>query len=179
MRTRAVTLSLVVSVAFCTSLAGCSSTPSPAAAPLPLNLPNTRPADFTLAATVYSPDVPSLPRSLRPARYILGADGALRAASGAPASEETFPPIRAQLTPTQIDELWQLVRGSDLLNPSHPARVRNPQAIPASFDAPTALLWISIADAATTLQVPLDRSGDAGLPAEQIVDRLAAWSRAR
>lgn len=171
----ALALSLIASSALCVGLTACSSTPPPVAAPLP----STRPADFTLAATVYSPDVPSLPRSLRPARYILGADGALRAASGAPASEETFPPIRAQLTPTQIDELWQLVRGSDLLNPSHPARVRNPQAIPASFDAPTALLRISSGDAATTLQVPLDRSGDAGLPAEQIVDRLAAWSRAR
>src|SRR5438105_14278814 len=64
-------------------------------------VPRERPADFTLAATVLSPgsvDAKKLPRSLRPGRYIVEADGVLRAATGPGATTTTYPRRTRQLT---------------------------------------------------------------------------------
>jgi hypothetical protein len=145
--------------------------------------PQTRPHDFVLAATVIGPtrtvEPVGLPRSLKPARYIVEADGCLRAATGPGSDEQTFPPRSRQLTPRQADQLWRLVLDSGLLDPASPVRVQDVNTIERPTNRTIALLWISYADSATTLRVPLDRAARESLAAEQIVDCLAEWAWVR
>lgn len=172
-------IAAVLTLPLAAPIAACRSAPTlaPAAAP-----PVERPADFVLAATVHAPANAAeaqLPRSLRPARYVVEVDGSLRAAIGHGSGEQTYPPITRVLTPRQADQLWRLVRDSGLLDPAHPGRVGDPASIPRPGNRFTALIWISYADQATALRVPLDRSPEWGLPAEQLIDRLADWAWVR
>ena len=79
----------------------------------------TPPDDFVLGVTVYaqpseSPIAgrvdPSLPRGLQPGRYVIEADGVLRAATGPAADPSVFPPRTRQLSAAQMDEVWRLTR---------------------------------------------------------------------
>jgi hypothetical protein len=160
--------------------AGCRSTlpklESPAAV-----LPDERPEDLAVAATVFSPRVPlpedTLPRSLRPARYIIEADGVLRAAEGA--SAPAFPPRVRQLTPRQADQVWRLVRDSGLLDEGNPARLSDPETASRSGDRTTAMVFASYGGQRTTLRVLLDRSSQDAIAAERLVDHLAELSWVR
>jgi hypothetical protein len=162
------------------TLLGACSSPPRVAPPAGTPVPQERPSDFVLAATVLAGartgDPAGLPRSLQPARYIVEADGALRAATGPGSDEQTFPPRSRQLSPREFDQLWALVRDSGLLDPACPARVDDPSTIERAGPRTTALLWVSYADTAATLRVPLDRTGPQALPTERIVDRLAQWA---
>ena len=118
-----------------------------------------------------------LPRSLRPARYVIEADSCLRAAVGPDADATTFPARTRQLTAAEVDGLWRQLRDSGLLDPASPARIEGPE--PAAKAAggstrPTALVYASFGDYRTTARVVLDRGGTEALDAERIVDRLAA-----
>ena len=145
-------------------------------------VPRARPADFTLAATVLSRgsvEAKKLPRSLRPGRYIVEADGVLRAATGPGATTTTFPGRTRQLTAEQFDSLWRDVRESGLLDPGNPARVDGPEAVGRVPERTTALLYAAYEGKRVTLRVPLDRSSEDAIAAERVVDRLAglAWMR--
>jgi hypothetical protein len=145
-------------------------------------LPDQRPADFIMSATVFSPraaEAVSLPRSLRPARYIVEADGVLRAGTGTDVGINTFPPQTRRLTARQWDALWREVRDSGLLDPGSPARVDDPETLQRDPTRTTALFFISFAETRATLRVPLDRSDDVAVSAERVVDQLAelAWMR--
>jgi len=160
-------------------LAACrSNTPPPAPAEAPL--PDERPADFVLAATVYSPrsmEKARLPRSLKPARYIIEADGVLRAAVGPGSAGTTFPGQTRRLTPAEFDSLWRMVRESGLLDPGSAWRVEDPGEITRASDRTTALVYVGYGGRRTTLRLLLDRSGPEAVAAERVVDRLAelAW----
>lgn len=167
-------LAIAVMVAVC----GCSSKPRPVAQPEPI--PDERPVDFVLAATVFTPEnlkTDSLPRSLRPARYIVEADGALRASVGPGATVTTFPPQTRQLTAKQVDGLWRQIRETDLLDAGNPARVNDPEAIPRTPDRTTALVYVGYSGKRVTLRLLLDRASEDSLAAERLMDRLAelAW----
>jgi hypothetical protein len=170
-------------LAFCLlaplALGGCLSRraePPPAQAAIP----EDRPADFTLAVTVYSPVsakiAGALPRALRPARYVVEPDGTLRAAptTPAPAARAAFPPRARTLTPRQMDQIWRLLRDTALLEPTNPARVEDPGAVELSPDRTTATLYIAFADRRTSLRLLLDRGSEDALSAERIADHLAA-----
>jgi hypothetical protein len=163
-------------------LAGCHAPPQapPALGDPP---PQTRPRDFVLAATILAPQratpATGLPRSLQPARYIVEADGCLRAAIGPGSDEKTFPPRSRQLTPRQADQLWRLVLDSGLLDPASPVRVDDPSAIERPANRTLALIWVSYADTGATLRVPLDRSARESIAAERVLDRLAEWAWVR
>jgi hypothetical protein len=158
---------------------GCSSSPAPvrrAEAPAP----QARPNDFTLAMSVYAPagtQESKLPRSLKPGRYVLEPDGALRGGSGAKAP--AYPPIARQLTPEQMDQIWRLVRDSELLDPDNPARVDDPSAISVSPDRVMATVYLAAAGTRRSLRVLMDRGSPTAMAAEQLADRLAemAWVR--
>jgi hypothetical protein len=173
LRAAAVLLCLFASL----PLGGCLSRrvePRPAQAAIP----EDRPADFTFAMTVYSPAsarvAGTLPRALRPARYVLEPDGALRAAAAAAARATTFPPRARTLTPRQMDQIWRLVRDTALLDPSNPARVEDPETVELSPDHTTATIYVAFADRRTSLRLLLDRGTSDALSAERIADHLAA-----
>lgn len=178
-------------------MAGCSGTgplPRPQAGPPP----ESRPEDFMLAVTVLGPGrgsgpvvkategetgqetiAATLPRSLRPGRYIVEADGALRAALGPGAEATTYPPRTRQLSPRQVDLLWRLVRDSGLLDPTNPGRIEGPEEALRSPDRTMALFYVGYAGRRVMVRTLLDRSGEESLAAERVVDRLAelAWVR--
>ncbi len=156
-------------------LAGCAGAPDPM-------LAEDRPADFSLAATVYRPaawrpDDTVLPRALRPARYIVEPDGSLHAAIGAGSNITRYPPTTRRLDPRDMDLLWRLTRESGLLE------ARTAQRFAGGLEAGPApgtirgVFEISLDGRWATLVVPLDRSDLETISAERLVDHLAglAW----
>jgi hypothetical protein len=141
--------------------------------------PEHRPDDLAIAATVFSPRTPlpdvNLPRSIRPARYIIEADGVLRASQGTEAV--TFPSRVRQLSPRQADQLWEILLDSGLLDEGNPNRVSDPESAVRSGDRTTAMIFISYGGKRSTLRVLLDRATPDSIAAEKFIDRLAqlAW----
>jgi hypothetical protein len=138
-----------------------------------------RPGDFVLAATVYGPPASAeetlrLPRGLRPARYVIEADALLRAALGRGSTNAVFPPPTRQLTVSQMDRLWRLIRDSGLLEPGNSYQTEDIE--PATVDKPTASFYVAYSGGRAYLLVPLDRADPESIAAEQILDQLAAWS---
>jgi hypothetical protein len=160
------------------ALLGCSSN-SPPPPPVEPPLPDDRPDDFVLAATIFSPNVAHearLPRSLRPARYIVEPDGSLRAAIGPGADATTYPGRTRQLTPAQFDSLWRNVRQSGLLDPDNPSREDDPEVLTRSTDRTTALVYVGFEGRRITLRILMDRTSPGSVEAEKLIDRLAEWA---
>ncbi len=155
---------------------GCrSNTPPPA--PVVAAPPDERPDDFVLAATVFSPkgmEGKKLPRSLRAARYIVEADGVLRAAQGPGADVTTFPGQTRRLTAREFDALWRMVRESGLLASAW--RVDDPEQLTRAMDRTTVMMYMGYEGKRVTVRVLLDRSGPEAVAAERLVDRLAEWA---
>lgn len=138
-----------------------------------------RPDDFVVAAAVYTPAlkpeaIRALPRAMRPARYLVEADGVLRAAVGPGSDNNTFPPPTRQLTVDQVDRLWRIIRDSGLLEPTSPYLVDNAESVP--FDRPTTILYVAYLGGRTYLQVPLDRADPESLATERLLDQMAAYA---
>jgi hypothetical protein len=166
------------------ALAACSSGP-PTTVKTPGFLDRDEPAaDFSLSATVFSPEqtaakIEQLPRSRRPARYIVQADEVLRASAGAGSRMTTFPPAARQLTHRQFRELWWLVRDSGLLDPSSPARIPTAARLVPREDRAVGVLEITAEGRHIAARVNLDQNSTESMAAEQVMDRLAelAWMR--
>ncbi|MEM7756176.1 MAG: hypothetical protein AAF297_11135 [Planctomycetota bacterium] len=92
-------------------------------------IPADRPPDFSLAVTIYRPNpVPiEAPIEQRDARFVLEADGVLRAEFGPKAREMGFPRIVRRLRPEQIDAVWNRVRDAELLGLSPEGRIPGPE----------------------------------------------------
>jgi hypothetical protein len=86
------------------------------------------PRNFTLGVTVVGEGDPSDP-AFRPARYIVEADGLLRAAVGPGASPSTFPPVTRRLDDSQLTTLWAMVETAGILKDPDPARIGNPELV--------------------------------------------------
>jgi hypothetical protein len=81
------------------------------------SLPDHRPTDFTLGVVVFGDeDSPGVEH--RPARYIVDADGYLRASVGAGSSPSTYPKITRRLSREQLNAVWSMLEGLDLGEPS-------------------------------------------------------------
>lgn len=160
---------------------GCGGPVKPVSLPVTV-IPQDRPADFTMGVTILAPDRPApkgeLPRSLRPARYIVEPDGALRVGLGAGASAKTYPARTRQLSPRQMDQVWRAVRESGLLDPGNPGRINWPEEGVRAPDRTAALFYIAFGGGRATVRVLLDRS-PGSLQAERVVDALAelGWVR--
>ena len=78
-----------------------------------------------------------------------------------------------------MDQVWRLVRDSELLDPDNPARVDDPSSIAVSPDRVMATVYMSGAGRRRTLRVLMDRGSPTAMAAEQLADRLAemAWVR--
>lgn len=161
---------------------GCGSSRH-AVQPVATPPPTERPADLAVAVTVFSPRKPlppsTLPRSLKPGRYILEADGVLRASRAAVPDAAGFPPRARQLSPRQQDQVWRVIRDSGLLEGDNPNQINDPESAARSGDHTTALIYVAFQGRRSTLRILLDRSGADAVAAERIIDRLAelSWIR--
>jgi hypothetical protein len=168
-----VALALLAVVMAAAGESGCISAP-PKLTKVSRSLPDVRPDDLAVAMTVFGPKIAlpdvQIPRSLKPGRYIVESDGALRASQGV---ETAFPTRVRQLTPRQSDQIWRLLRDSGLLEDGNPNRINDPESLVRSGDRTTALLYVAYSGERTTLRVTLDRSNADALAAERIADRLA------
>jgi len=92
-------------------------------------VPAERPDDFSLAITVFRPEVVPIeePIETRDARFIIEADGALRAEFGPRAREMAFPRRVRRLRPEQLDAVWARVVEADLLGLSPEGRIPGPE----------------------------------------------------
>lgn len=91
------------------------------------------PTDFSLAITVIAPprgavQPATLPRGLRPARYILEADGTLRVALGAGATRATYPPPTRIINDARRAEVWSRSKALGLLDPDSAFRTSQSEA---------------------------------------------------
>lgn len=134
------------------AVGGCAGAPMEDAAPRAgASASLSRPSDFTLAVTVRGassarsvrggggPPAP-VPPGLRPARYVMEADGVLRAALGPGATDDTFPAATRRLDPADLDRLWVIVARAGWLD-------AEPQGVAWSApvgDVPTAGTTIAV-----------------------------------
>jgi len=79
-------------------------------------LPDRRPADFTLGVVVFGEEG-ARDVSLRSARYIVDADGNLRASVGNGSDSGTFPKITRRLSSDDLDRIWINLEKLDLGEP--------------------------------------------------------------
>ncbi len=161
-------------------LVGCSSG-SKKPDPIALTEP---PDDFALGVTVYRPGLPesqvdALPRSLRPARYVVEPGGILRASVGTGSDQETYPPITRQLSPAEVDQLWRAVQGTGLLEEGSTAEIGGPHEYEPLRGRSTAMLYIAYVKQSNYYAVPLDAGDEYGIASRELVERLArlSWIR--
>lgn len=145
------------------------------------------PGDFALEVTVYSPPVPAariedLPRTTRPGRYVLEADGTLRSVHGPESDRWPFVPMTRQLTPMQREHVWRLARDAGLLDTDHPGRLESAGAAIIGRSQPTAIIETVGLGRRLVMAVALDRPDGSSLVAAddattRLIDRLAqlAW----
>jgi hypothetical protein len=156
------------------------------------------PADFALAITVVTPiksatQPQTLPRSQRPARYILEPDGTLRIALGGGSTTTTYPPPTRLLSSARREDVWNLVKAAGLLEPEVPGRLRgsdssvplgtqtggepismlDPTATPPK--TPTALIVLSANGVRDFYRIAFDESPNLAA----LTDRLAAYGWVR
>lgn len=91
------------------------------------------PPDFSLAITVIAPargavQPATLPRGLRPARYILEPDGTLRVALGAGATRATYPFPTRIISDAGRAEIWSRSKTLGLLDVDSPFRASQSEA---------------------------------------------------
>jgi hypothetical protein len=154
-------------------------------------VPEERPPDLMVAATVLAPGpveksgqsgvggvaaTAAWPRALRAARYVIEADGDLRAVQGEDAGVTAFPPRTRQLTAAEMDQLWHQLVGSGLLAKNAPGHVDGPEDAVASPTKSVALIYTSFDGKRRTVRVVMDRSTEEAVEAERVVDRLAGWA---
>ncbi|MCX5691699.1 MAG: hypothetical protein NTV94_18230 [Planctomycetota bacterium] len=98
---RAAAIALMFASGFLAAATGCSTRSRLAA-------DSKAPADFSLSLTV---------DEMAPggsAWYVLDADGTLRIATGARRADSPVPPVARQLSPDQVEQVWNQVRSSGL-----------------------------------------------------------------
>lgn len=113
------------------------------------------PGRFVLGVTVLgTPDGQRDP-AFQPARYIVEADGQLRAAVGAGVTPLTFPPVTRRLDDRQIAGLWAIVERSDILRDPDPARTPSAELVRAEKGRTIAVVFASAGDIARTSRFEL------------------------
>jgi hypothetical protein len=105
--------------------AACVSTPRAADVGEARPVAATPPDDFWIGVTVLGPvrsvsATAALQRSLRPGRYVVEPDRALRVSLGAGAKETSYPPQTRLLTPAEFAELWRAANAAGFLDAAHP-----------------------------------------------------------
>ena len=137
------------------------------------------PHDFGIGVTLYAPEDRDAPRALRPGRYLLEPDGAMRAAVGAGADERTFPPVTRVVDAGGRARVWALFVDAGLVGGTH-ERVGYGGRFQPSSDGPEAMVYASWDGRRRAWRVVLD-PGSGGGPSdggpEALIDAIAelAW----
>lgn len=147
------------------------------------------PDDFVLGVTVYDQPTAnqvsrsrpsSLPRALRPGRYIIEADGVLRASLGNAAAPDVFPPMTRRLTEEQLDRLWSLTIATGIFDDEPPGERIGPVG---SYQPPrgrvTALVEAFAAGRRSSCAMGVEGAEQDPQPVRTLTDTLAelAWVR--
>jgi hypothetical protein len=137
------------------------------------------PPDFSIAVTVLPGDAPSdsIPRALRPARYLVEPDGVLRVSTQPASRAWSYPPATRQLTGREMDRLWRLVGPAGLLDPATPARLTRAEGADAPGPVAVAIIFAQFAGRREAYRTVLARADAQQVLAERLVDHLAdlAW----
>lgn len=147
------------------------------------DLPAQRaPGDFAIAITVYSPvtsaaGLDALPVRLRPARYVLEPDGALRARVRPRLTEDDYPPRIRTLSGEQVDRVWRLASAGPFANPDEPSRIGGPVEVTPAADRTDAVIYIADAHSRRFYRVNLLGASEPARAAAELIERLAqlAW----
>ncbi|MFG0286153.1 MAG: hypothetical protein ACF8R7_17185 [Phycisphaerales bacterium JB039] len=140
------------------------------------------PGDFAVGVTIYSPvtdprGLGDLPPHLRPSRYVLEPDGALRAQVRPGLREQDYPPRIRQLSGEQVDRIWRLVADSPFANRAEPTRIGGPFEVEPSPDRTDALIYVADGESRRFYRVNLLGASEPSQAAAELIDRLArlAW----
>lgn len=151
-------------------LSGCASTHTAG----DRALPEARPADFTLGLTVQGPDRGVRRAGQTTARYLVGADGWMRAAVGPGARESVHPTLVRRLSAEERDLLWGLTRSAGIETIGPPLRIQSPE----SFDAPAGrrVYLVQFRGDGRRISLAMPEGGTGTEPFASLADRLAGWS---
>lgn len=140
------------------------------------------PGDFAVAITIYSPvtdpgGLDTLPARLRPSRYVLEADGALRAEVRPGLTADDYPPRIRHLSGEQMDRIWRLVSAGPLADPDEPARIGGPVEVEPSPGRTDAIIYIADDHSRRFYRVNMLGASEPSRAAAELVERLAqlAW----
>jgi len=140
------------------------------------------PGAFAVAITVYSPVTDpggpgALPVRLRPSRYLLEPDGALRALVRPRLTEDDYPPRIRQLSGEQVDRVWRLVSAGPFANPDEPTRTGGPMDIRPAPDRTDAIIYVADDRSRRFYLVNLLGASEPSRAAAELIERLAqlAW----
>jgi hypothetical protein len=137
---------------------GCQTTP-------PATLADVPPEDFALGVTV-------TPGADAPRRYVLDADGTLRASTGRGVTAQTLPPAVRRLDARTRERLWALARESYVLDPGNPYRADASALYGPAPGASVAL--VDVTASGVRRAAALDLAGEAGPFVRPLLDELAA-----
>lgn len=142
------------------------------------------PPDFAVSATLLLPgDVaaPGAPTWVRPAWYVVEADGRLRAREGVRSPAATLPPLVRQLRYEDVRELWSTVRAGGLMGDTNADVVDSVsvasgvQELPrAGVVRPTVALYISGGGTRRGYLVDISMDDAAAQRTRDLTARLAA-----
>jgi hypothetical protein len=168
-RARAARLLAAVACLLAVSLSGCI-----AARPAPQPLPEARPTDFGLGVTVYAPPGEVRRAGQRPARYLVGPDGRLRAAVGSGAEVGVFPPSMRRLDEGERDRLWSMLASSGMDTVSGALRVSSPE----TFDPPSGrrVYLVEVTADGRRMAVAMPEGEPETEAFAAIADTLAEWA---
>lgn len=139
--------------------------------------PRLTPEAFSVSLTVMNDERSGLDDpAMRSARYIVEADGILRASIGSAVTPESFPPIIRRLDDRQVAGLWAIVDRTGMLRDPDPARVGNPDLVSRRQGRAIAVAWARAGErtrASSFEFVPRDPHADRIEPLVRELARLA------
>ncbi|MFG0251823.1 MAG: hypothetical protein ACF8NJ_03000 [Phycisphaerales bacterium JB038] len=118
----------------------------------------------------------SLPRPLLSARFIVDADGTLRAATGPGCREETYPAMVRTLSRPQMLELWRTVRNQALIDAESTHRLSKPdEAQPLAGSALYAIGIVALGDR-VSIGVPAEEASRVGEGGRRLITLLRTYA---
>jgi hypothetical protein len=150
------------------ALAACASAPPRGFGP---------PPDFALSVTLLAP--PQGDASVRPAWYVLDADGQLRAALGERLPGSPVPPIARHLSHREVADLWHAASAAGFTGPAaRDARAGARDIPPVGLSRPTALVYVAADGQRRSFQVDLTGEDSQSAGAADLAQRLLILSGA-
>lgn len=135
------------------------------------------PPDLAMDVLVFEP-IPAEGGRRTGSRFVLEADGVLRAELDVQDPRRSYPAHTRRLTPEQISGLWRLIAESDLLDPQSPGAVAAPAVYRPAPNLSVALFTVRFAGETRSFRAMLGRADPDAERAGEIIARLRrlAWA---